>query len=186
MSLYHHLPVTLLSILLITLRSHFAYAQSDSSSFLLSSFYIWDQNQALPPNAGYAVASTLNTSIRFLFNDNNISPAASCSIVWSPAASQRPPVNTSHRCDFDGAKEVFLQRYQTPENFAIQLTHYVAVNETHSANASASEAIGQVRTGTFSVGLNNDSKNWKCLLGYCTPPNDKASVEVPWSLPSNH
>ena len=178
--------MTLLSIIPMTLCSHFTYAQSSSTSFVLSSFYVWDQNQALPPNAGYGVAGTLNTSIRFLFNDNNINPPAACSITWSPAASQKPPVNTSYNCSFDDAKQVFLQRYQTPDSFAIQVTHYVAVNETHSANASASEAIGQFRTGTFSVGSNNDSKNWKCVLGYCTPSNDKASVEVPWSSPSNN
>lgn len=183
---FYRLLSTLLAFALITSCSHFTYAQSKSSSFVLSSFYVWDQNQALPPNADYAVAGTLNTSIRFLFNDNNISPPAACSVIWSPAASQKPPLNTSYSCDFDDAKEVFLQRYQTPDNFAIQLIHYVAVNETHSANASASEPIGQVRTGTFSVGSNSDSKNWKCVGGYCTPPNDKASVEVPWSLPSHN
>lgn len=183
---FDHVPITLLYIILMTLCSHFTRAQSNSPSFVLSSFYVWDQNQALRLNAGYAVAGTLNTSIRFLFNDKNISPPAACSIVWSPAASQKPPVKTSYSCDFDDAKEVFLQRYQTPEDFAIELTHYVAVNETQSANASASEAIGQVRTGMFSVGSNNDSRNWKCVLGYCTPPNDKASVEVPWSLLSNN
>ena len=82
--------------------------------------------------------------------------------------------------------EVFLQRYQTPHSFAVQLTHYVAVNETHSANAGASEAIGQIGTGTFCVGSKDDSRNWKCVLGYCTPTSDKASVEVPWSLSSRN
>ena len=157
-------------------------ATDSTGSFAISFFYVWDQIQALNLGSNNDVAGTLNTTIRFLFSDNDIGPTAACSIVWSPAASQQPPINQNYSCDSDPGKQVTLQRYHIPADFAMELVHYLDAGDRGSANVSAGLTTGGIRQGMFSVGSGDDSREWECVLGYCTPPNDAASVEVPWSF----